>query len=139
MRIAHDRLVLDTSAYRWFREGHGPIVDLMAGAEVVCVPSIVVGELLAGFALGSRRASNEVSLSDFLREPFVEVVDADVSVARRYAEVFAALRRAGTPIPTNDVWIAAATLAVEGHLATYDTDFSHVATLRSTLFEPPYP
>jgi len=94
----------------------------------------VVGELHAGFALGTRRRQNEESLAGLLREPFVEVLDVDSEVARQYGEIFAQLRRAGTPIPTNDIWIAATTLRAGGHLLTFDRDFEQVRGLPHTLF-----
>ena len=48
------RLVLDTSAYSHFRAGHPRVLDLVAAAEVVLLPVVVIGELEACFALGRR-------------------------------------------------------------------------------------
>jgi predicted nucleic acid-binding protein len=90
--------------------------------------------LAAGFRLGSREAENRRTLKDFLDEPFVRVVATDEAVAARYGEVFASLRRAGTPIPINDVWIAAATFETGGHLLTFDSDFARVSALSCTVF-----
>ena len=58
-------------------------------------------------------------------------------IARRYGEIFAQLRRAGTPIPINDVWIAATTLDCGGHLLTFDGDFRSVTGLEVTVLDPP--
>ena len=55
---------------------------------------------------------------------------------RHYARTFAALRRAGTPIPINDVWIAAATMACNGHLLTFDGDYARIPGLDYTLLLP---
>jgi tRNA(fMet)-specific endonuclease VapC len=96
---------------------------------VVLVPTTVLGELHAGFAVGGRRAENERALEDFLAEPFVAVVPVTADVARRYGEVHAALRRAGTPIPINDVWIAAVALDAGATVLTFDTDFERVPGL----------
>lgn len=128
------RVVLDTTAYSRFRAGNESVIDWLAGAAVVYLPVTVVGELHAGFALGTRRRQNEESLAGLLREPFVEVLDVDSEVARQYGEIFAQLRRAGTPIPTNDIWIAATTLRAGGHLLTFDRDFEQVRGLPHTLF-----
>jgi len=102
------RLVLDTSAYSHFRAGHPRVLDLVAAAEIVLLPVIVLGELEAGFSLGRRERENQVLLAEFLAEPFVSVLPVTPSVARQYGRLFTDLRRAGTPIPINDVWIAAA-------------------------------
>ena len=73
--------------------------------------------------------------ADDLEEPFVSVVPVDPQVARVYGQLFCELRRAGTPIPVNDVWIAAATIAVGAHLLTFDRDFDKVDRLVHTCFD----
>lgn len=130
-----ERLILDTSAYSRLRRGHEAVLDTLAAAEVVLVPVTVLGELEAGFELGSRVKENRTVLSEFLGEPFVGVLDTTAAVARRYGQVFARLRRAGTPIPVNDIWIAAATIDSGAHLLTFDRDFRHVEGLDYTLLE----
>ncbi len=72
-------------------------------------------------------------LAQFLAESFVAQWDVTSAVAQRYGETFAQLRRAGTPIPINDVWIASSTLDCRGHLVTFDSDFSRVAGLSVTV------
>jgi tRNA(fMet)-specific endonuclease VapC len=128
-----DRLVLDTSAYSHLRAGHGGVLDIVAGAAVVLVPVVVIGELEAAFRGGAREQENRVALTEFLAEPFVSVLDVTRRVATRYGAVHADLRRAGTPIPANDIWIAALALDSGGHLLTFDHDFSHVDGLPSTI------
>ena len=126
-RIA--RLVLDTSAYSKLRSGDTRVRDLIADAESVMVPTPVLGELHGAFELGSRVRENRVALSDFLTEAFVQVIPVTETVARHYGRVFAALRRAGTPIPANDMWIAACAIDQGGCLLTFDHDFANVAGL----------
>jgi tRNA(fMet)-specific endonuclease VapC len=123
------RLVLDTTAYSRFRAGNQTVLDLLARAEVVLLPVTVLGELEAGFELGRRSRENRSTLSSFLEEPFVAVLPTTPDVARHYGQVFARLREAGTPIPTNDVWIAAAAIDSGGRLVTFDTHFAHVPGL----------
>lgn len=123
------RLVLDTSAYSRFRAGDTRVRDLIAEAESVLVPAPVLGELHGAFEMGSRTRENHVALSEFLSEPFVQVTSVDDTVARHYGRVYAGLRRAGTPIPANDMWIAACALDQGGCLLTFDHDFDHVAGL----------
>lgn len=130
------RLVLDTSAYSHFRAGDARVLDLLAGAEVVLIPTIVLGELESAFLLGRRERENRALLADFLAEPFVSLLPVTPSVARVYGRVFAELRRAGTPIPINDIWIAATALDCGGHLLTFDSDFQAVAALDCTVLSP---
>ena len=103
---------------------------------MVLVPVIVLGELEAAFEGGNRAKVNREGLAQFLSEPYVVTVDVTTSVARRYGELFAQLRQSGTPIPVNDVWIAATTLDSGGHLLTFDQDFKQVPNLRATVLTP---
>lgn len=130
------RLVLDTSAYSRLRRGDERVLDLVAVAEIVLLPVTVLGELEAGFELGARQRENRAALADFLAEPFVEVHETSPETARRYGELFARLRRAGTPVLVNDVWIAAACLDCGGHLLTLDRHFERIPGLVATVLDP---
>lgn len=134
MTIA-ERVVLDTSAYSKMRTGHEQVLNWISTAQSVLLPAIVVGELEAGFEMGSRAAENRVALAEFLDEPYVFVLDVTASVARRYAQLFARLRRAGTPIPINDVWIAACTVDSGGVLLSFDADFGHIQGLSQVVLD----
>lgn len=127
------RLVLDTSAWSHLRAGHREVLDQVTAAAVVVIPVVVIGELQAGFELGSRAIENRRVLAEFLEEPFVSVWPVTTGTVGHYARIFAQLRRSGTPIPINDVWIAATTTECNGHLLTFDSDFSRVANLDHTL------
>lgn len=127
--IEAERLVLDTSAYSKMRQGHAAALDWLATAQQVVVPAVVIGELEAGFELGHRAAENRLSLAAFLEEPFVSVQEVSRSVAGHFGRVYARLRRAGTPIPVNDIWIAACTLEIAGILLSFDRDFESVEGL----------
>lgn len=128
-------LVLDTSAYSRFRHGHELVLDFVSAAGVVYLPMVVLGELEAGFELGTRTKENRAVLSQFLDEPFVATAPITPTTARRYGQIFAQLRRAGTPIPVNDIWIAATVQDTGGHLLSFDDDFRHVAGLDCTILE----
>ena len=127
------RIVLDTSAYSRFRARSEEVADWIAHCEAILLPVAVLAELEAGFRLGSRFDENIRVLEDFLAEPFVRVLPATSDVARRWAQVFVALRKAGTPIGSNDIWIAAATLDAGAHLLTFDDDFRKIAGLDCTV------
>ncbi len=127
------RLVLDTSAYSHMRAGHDAVLDMIAAAEIVLMPVTVLGELEAGFELGSRAHENRVVLAEFLDEPFVSLLPITPEVARRYGQIFADLRRAGTPITINDTWIAATVVDCGGHLLSFDQDFHRIQSLECTV------
>jgi predicted nucleic acid-binding protein len=129
------RLVLDTSAYSQMRAGHEGVLDRLAAAEMVLVPVTVIGELAAAFELGRRSREDRAVLEEFLAEPFVTTLGVTAEVARTYGRHFARLRRAGTPIPVNDVWIAAETLDCGGHLLTFDRHFERIEGLDCTVLE----
>lgn len=126
------RLALDTSAYSRFRSGHPVLVEWLARSETIELSATALGELQAGFLLGRRYRENRLLLDEFLDEPYVSIAPVTHETARRYGEIFANLRRAGTPIPTNDIWIAASALETGAHLVTFDEDFEAIGGLPCT-------
>lgn len=114
------RLALDTNRYTDFSRGATEALEVLEGAASVFVPLIVVAELRAGFALGARENKNESVLRKFLRRAGVEVLIPSLATTAVYARLYRQLRARGTPIPTNDLWIAA--LVVEHELALYSRD-----------------
>jgi len=121
-----NRLCLDTSAYGEFKRGHRPVVELISQARWIGVPAVVLGELRYGFLRGHRSDENERELNEFLDHPVVKTLSVDEEASQRYAEIFSVLRRAGTPIPTNDVWIAALAVREGVPILTYDAHFERV-------------
>jgi tRNA(fMet)-specific endonuclease VapC len=124
---------LDTSAYSNFRRGNGELAELLDRAELVGVSTIALGELRTGFLLGGRRQSNEAELEAFLDNPAVEVLQVDSETSRHYAGIVAELRKAGTPLPTNDIWIAAAAARYATTVLTCDDHFERVARVGSIV------
>jgi tRNA(fMet)-specific endonuclease VapC len=129
------RNLLDTSAYSKLRAGGRTALDRIAAAEVVYLSTTVLGELEAGFRLGRRAEENRRALAELLSEPSVVVLPVTADVAAVYGRLFAALRRAGTPIPVNDIWIAAAAIDAGAHLLTFDRDFERIPGLERTVLE----
>ena len=129
------RVCLDTSAYSHFKRGHHPAIEALTRASWVGVPTVVLGELRTGFRLGDRRARNDVELSKFLANPVVEVLDVDDEAAEIYSEIFVALRQAGTPVPTNDVWIAALAAREGAPVLTYDQHFRSIARIGTRILK----
>ena len=120
------RICLDTSAYSAFKRGHPEAIDELRRAREIVLPPIVLGELLAGFRIGSRDRANRRELEAFLSSPRVRVSPIDAETAQRYAEIFSYLRERGTPIPTNDIWIAAHALESGADLVSFDLHFEVV-------------
>lgn len=124
-----DRVLLDTSAYAHFRRGQRDVLEILATAEKVYLSAVTLGELEAGFVLGSRAEENRTAMREFLAEPFVTTVNVDEAVARLYGNFFASLRKAGTPVPTNDIWIASCAMHVGAQVVTFDSDFDRFTDL----------
>jgi tRNA(fMet)-specific endonuclease VapC len=126
---------LDTSAYSNFRRGNEEVSALLDRAELVGVSTIALGELRTGFLLGGRRQRNETELEAFLDNPAVEVLQVDVETSRHYAEIVAELRKAGTPLPTSDIWIAAAAARNGATVLTCDDHFERIARVGSIVID----
>ena len=123
------RLCLDTNAYSRLMGGHAPLTQMLESATKVLLPATVLGELHAGFEMGSRRETNRLQLSEFLALPGVETVPVTGDIAERYGLLVSQLTRQGTPIPTNDIWIAATVLESGARLVSYDPHFDHIPGL----------
>jgi len=122
-------LAVDTNAYSGFMRGLPGAVQALRAAQDIHLPLIALGELLAGFAAGTRASKNRDELARFLASPRVQVLKPDEKTARHYADIYAALRARGTPIPTNDLWIAALARQHRLALLTFDAHFETVPGL----------
>jgi tRNA(fMet)-specific endonuclease VapC len=124
------RLIFDTNRYSDFARGVREVVSRFESADELCLSIIVLGELRGGFAVGSRRRENEGKFERFLARPNVKVLNLDETTTEHYAIVYKDLRRQGTKIPTNDMWIAAQALQHVLNLDTRDKHFKHVPGLK---------
>jgi len=104
------KLALDTNRYTDLCRGDVSVVEMVELADQVWLPFIVLGELRAGFAVGNQGPRNEAVLRRFLLKSAVSVLYADEQTTHHYAAIYRQLRKQGTPIPTNDMWIAALVL-----------------------------
>lgn len=123
------RVALDTNRYTDLCRGDRTVVDVIEHADEVWLPFIIVGELRAGFAAGTQGPRNEAVLRRFLLKPGVAVLYADEQTTHHYATVFRQLRKQGTPIPTNDMWIAALVLQHSLMLCDRDAHFDSLPQL----------
>jgi tRNA(fMet)-specific endonuclease VapC len=120
------KVALDTNRYTDLCKAVDETVELLSTADEVFLPFVVVAELRAGFAFGKRAADNERVLRRFLLKDGVSILYADDQTTHHYAATYRQLRVQGTPIPTNDLWIAA--LVLQHNLSLHDRDrhFDHL-------------
>ncbi len=114
------RILIDSNRFIDFCAGEMEVVDAFEQAALVVVPFLVLAEIRVG-AQSIKRGDTQVRiLGELLQQPGVRVVHSSDSTTHHYATLYARLRKAGTPIPTNDLWIAA--LAIEHSLVLYSRD-----------------
>jgi tRNA(fMet)-specific endonuclease VapC len=120
------RIIIDTNRYRDFCEGTGEALEVIRRAETIFLPFITLAELRAGFAAGRQGPLNDRVLTRFINKPRVKLLFPDEETTRQYGYLYKQLRSQATPIPTNDLWIAA--LAVQHDLFIFSRDehFAHL-------------
>jgi len=123
------RVALDTNRYIDLCRGEAFVVETVELADEVWLPFIVLGELRAGFGVGSQGPRNEAVLRRFLLKPGVGILYAGEQTTHHYANVYRQLRKQGTPIPTNDMWIAALVLEHSLVLCARDAHFDALAQI----------
>lgn len=124
------KLCLDTNAYSALMIGNQSILNILENAEEVHVPATVLGELYSGFQIGKLTEKNLLELDDFLSRPGISILPVDKNVSFRYGFLVKELRKKGTPIPTNDIWIAAASINSGSILLSRDKHFSRIPFLQ---------
>ena len=128
--------IIDTNVYSGFLRGEPGSVKALRSAHEIHLPLIVLAELLAGFAAGARAPRNRHQLAQFMASPRVHLMKPDEKTAQLYADVFGDLRRRGTPIPTNDLWIAALARQHRLPLLSFDVHFRAVQGLELATLAP---
>lgn len=129
------RVLLDTSGYSAMVRGHALVAEEVRVATEIAVTPTVLGELYVGFAGGRHARRNGATLRAFLASPRVVLYPVDDETAERYAIIFRALRSAGTPIPINDVWIAASAMQHGHAVVTTDADFARIPQIVARCFD----
>jgi tRNA(fMet)-specific endonuclease VapC len=123
------RVALDTNRLTDLFQGNAALADWLGTCEEVWIPLVVLGEIKAGFQGGAHQHRNEILLQRLLAKTTVGVLLPSRETAEYYARLFVQLKRAGTPIPDNDLWIAAATLEHDLLLITRDKHFERIPQL----------
>jgi tRNA(fMet)-specific endonuclease VapC len=124
------KILLDTNGYVRFLRGDEKVMTQLAQADNVYMSVFVLGELHAGFKGGAKERNNRQILEKFLLKPTVTILEATMETADIFGLVMASLRKAGHPLPINDVWIAAHALETGSILVTYDDHFALIPGLR---------
>ena len=123
------KIIVDTNRYRDFCAGVAEAVECFQTAEQISIPFVTIAELRAGFLAGTAGKRNAQVLSTFLSRARVQILWPDEQTTHQYARIWLQLRRQGTPIPTNDLWIAALALQHTMALFSRDGHFDHLAQL----------
>ena len=129
------KVLLDTNVYSRGLAGELWSSSILRQAEELLICPIVAGELFAGFRGGARESHNLSIFRKFLVTPRVTILNISLETSEFYCTVLEQLQRNGTPIPTNDIWIAACTMENGAHLATLDSHFKHVEGLLAVFPE----
>ena len=125
-----NKIILDTNAYTKLLRGKTEVLDVISVAKTVYMSIFVLGELHAGFKGGKKEKENKNTLQRFLFKPTVKILNATAETAEVFGMIKFNLKKAGNPLPINDVWIAAHSIETGSVLITYDEHFKKVAGLR---------
>jgi tRNA(fMet)-specific endonuclease VapC len=123
------RILLDTNAYSALKRGHEGVLELVRKSEHLYLSTIVLGELYFGFRQGARYDTNHRDLESFLERPQVSLISVTAVTSDRFGRIASSLRQKGTPIPSNDIWIAAHAMETGADLVSFDRHFDHVEGL----------
>lgn len=127
----------DTNAYSRYCRGDEFVLEVLTRAKRVYMSIFVVGELIAGFKGGNRDSKNMAVLKEFMSIPTVEFLGAGWKTGEIFGDLKSHLKKAGTPLPINDVWIAAHCLETDSQILTFDVHFQKVPAIR--LAEEAFP
>jgi predicted nucleic acid-binding protein len=129
-------ILLDTNAYVAFKRGEESICEIIQHAEILGISSIVLGELLSGFACGNKTNKNRDELQQFLQSSRIRLFAVTADTANFYSKIYFSLRTKGKPIPSNDLWIAAQALENGCVLCSHDKHFKVIEGLISGITLP---
>jgi tRNA(fMet)-specific endonuclease VapC len=126
-----DTIALDTNIAIDLLNGKDNVIQKFEKYPSFNLPVTVCGELLFGALNSDRSKKNILKYRGFIS--VCVILDINSEVAEQYAAIRKRLKDQGTPIPENDIWIAATCIVNEVRLATNDKHFNNVEGLK--LFE----
>lgn len=123
-------MILDTNALSAAADGDPAVISVLARADRIAIPVIVLGEYRYGIAQSKNRSHYERWLTGLLHDSIV--LDIIEPTTHHYSEITLELKRIGKPIPTNDIWIAALSRQHSLPLLSRDRHFDHVPGTKRT-------
>jgi tRNA(fMet)-specific endonuclease VapC len=121
-----NKILIDTNIYSSALKGDPVVIQVLRQVVHIGISAISIGELLSGFKGGNREKENRKELGTFLDSPRVILYGINEYTAEYYCAILNQLKSAGTPIPTNDIWIAAVAFQFGLQLYTLDQHFSYI-------------
>ena len=122
-------LLIDTNIYSHAMRGDAEIIKTLQQVAHIGISVISIGELLSGFKAGNKEKTNRQELNQFLDSPRVTLYGIDERTAEFYSLILDQLKNNGTPIPTNDIWIAAVAFQNGMPIYTKDQHFNKIQGL----------
>jgi tRNA(fMet)-specific endonuclease VapC len=129
------KMILDTSAYSNFLRGNPGIKSILQHVDEIYINPIIIGELLAGFISGKNEIKNRALLQEFISSPRVQIIDIDDETSERYAVIINYLRAKGSPVPTNDLWIAASAMQYGLKVITSDQHYLKIPHIITEYYD----
>jgi len=126
-----NKVLIDTNIYSLAMKGDREVVAILRKMDQIGFSVISIGELFSGFKGGGREQKNREELNLYLDSPRVVLHTIDENTPDFYASILNNLRTAGTPIPTNDIWIAAVAFQFGYKIFSKDKHFSLIPGLVS--------
>ena len=129
-------LLLDTNVLIRFFRSDQRIASIISTFERIVLQTVVIGEYMAGVDPKTTGGQRQLEvLAAFLDSPSVKISSVTEDVASLYARLFRVLKVAGTPIPQNDMWIAACSLETGATLLSFDRHFEDVPLIDVRIVE----
>ncbi len=123
------KILIDTNVYTAFMQNNGRIVNAFQNLDYIAIDITVLAELYSGFIAGKKEKKNRHELEALINSPRIEILNHDSDTSEFYAVIFKNLKIKGTPIPTNDIWIAATAMQHGLALLTLDKHFEKIPGL----------
>lgn len=120
------KISLDTNAYSALITGNETVLDALGEANEVYLSIFVIGELYYGFTNGSKEKRNREILNNFLKKATVKIIHTTIETAEIYGRLKTNLKKKGSPVPINDLWIAAHAIETGSFLLTFDAHFKAI-------------
>jgi tRNA(fMet)-specific endonuclease VapC len=123
------RICIDTNIAIDILNGDPKTFKFLDVYDTIILPITVIGELRFGAYRSAKQSDNLVKIDAL--EMRCEIIEIESSIADTYGSIKAFLAGKGTPIPENDIWIAACCLSIDAPLLTNDRHFKEIPQLKS--------